>query len=320
MKAICPTLKISNVKTPVPEENEARIRVSYFTLSFEDCQAYDIGVSPIKLGAAFTGIIDRVPAHESRFTVGGQVMGFKTTGGAMAEYITCDVSLLIPVPPSLTLKDAVMIPEMWVSAIQLLKHEVGFVKRERLAVFGANCPLGLVITQLAQVLGCRRVHCIGDPIGPPMNPKVYALRASLPDEVVIYEDPDQASAISCYDPKGLEAIIDVRASPVFNFHMLRPQGRMSFAFSSIRGLETAPAPIPLALMNAKNIRLTGSCIRAHKPTSFQTHLSFIEEHIIPKIVNRQILGPNLSVHHWSEVSNILGNRNLQSKVHIFSVS
>ena len=76
-------------------------------------------------------------------------------GGGYAEYVAVDEALVMPVPDSFKLSDAAAIPEVWLTAYQLL-HFLGKVKSgEVVLIHAGGSGVGTALVQLSRLAGAR---------------------------------------------------------------------------------------------------------------------------------------------------------------------
>ena len=76
-------------------------------------------------------------------------------GGGYAEYVAVEEALVMPVPDSYKLSDAASIPEVWLTAYQLL-HFLSKVKSgEVVLIHAGGSGVGTALVQLARLAGAK---------------------------------------------------------------------------------------------------------------------------------------------------------------------
>lgn len=154
-------------KTP----DDVLIKVKYFGLNRMDLLQREgnyplpSGASTI-LGVEFSGVIEEVPENNTDdsnrnagcWKKGEQVFGL-TTGGAYAEYVVCNKATLFKMPDSLPfdLATAAAIPEVWLTATQVVRLIGKLEANESLLFHAGASGVGIAAIQIAQVLGASQV-------------------------------------------------------------------------------------------------------------------------------------------------------------------
>ena len=78
---------------------------------------------------------------------------FYLPGGGYAEYVAVEEALVMPVPASCKFSDAASIPEVWLTAYQLL-HFLGKVKSgEVVLIHAGGSGVGTALVQLSRLAG-----------------------------------------------------------------------------------------------------------------------------------------------------------------------
>ncbi|KAK6168892.1 hypothetical protein SNE40_020054 [Patella caerulea] len=150
-------LYIGEVPVPTPLEKEVLIKVVASAINRADTlQRKGLyppppGSSDI-LGLEAVGIVHQLGTGCTRWNVGDPVMAL-LPGGGNAEYVTAHEDLLMKIPDSINFTAAAAIPEVWLTAFQLL-HTIGKVtKGERVLIHGGGSGVGTALTQLVKLAG-----------------------------------------------------------------------------------------------------------------------------------------------------------------------
>jgi NADPH:quinone reductase-like Zn-dependent oxidoreductase len=220
-------LRIEEVESPIPGDDEILIHVRATTVSQSDTHAR--GAHPFAwrfvaglrrprwrwLGVEFAGVVEAVGDAGTEFHVGDEVFGQPARFfGTHAEYIVLPQSAPVTAKPTnLTFEEAAAIGDgssQALDALRLAKAAAG----TRIAIYGASGSLGTAAVQIAKARGA---HVTGV-CGPAHLELVRSLGA---DEVVDYTREDFRNAGPVYD-----AVIDAVGKYAFvrARRALRPGG------------------------------------------------------------------------------------------------
>lgn len=151
-------LYVKKVAKPSPGEGEVLLKVAASALNRADIlqrqgqYAPPAGSSNI-LGLEASGhVVELGPGCQGHWKIGDPAMALLPSGG-QAQYVTVPEGLLMPIPAGLTLIQAAAIPEVWLTAFQLL-HLVGNIQPgEFVLIHAGSGGVGTAATQLAQMAG-----------------------------------------------------------------------------------------------------------------------------------------------------------------------
>lgn len=304
MRAIKSTLTIGESKLPTLRPGEALIKVKCFGVTQEDAELYYSATPISKLGVEFSGDVVKIkpsPVITSSIDVGQSVMGFTVEGGSMAEFVICSVKLLMKMPIDMPYAVAATIPDMWLGALSLLRDDGEVEKRNRIAIYDALSSRGQAAVQLAQLMGCRRVHCIvASKDAANVVTEKLRFHTALIDEVVAHiESIFTLGQIALYDPRGLEVVLDLRKQPKIYPQMMRPRSRIVIANKPLSN------DIDWNLVVLKGIRIHGTCLRSNDPRLLEKHCDYIVEHILPKFKNKKLTQTIVKQYNWKNVKSAL---------------
>lgn len=159
-------IRLMDVATPNPNDNEVRVKVYATTVNRTDCglraahpfvTRFFTGFfrpKSIILGSEFTGIIDAVGKHVKSFKVGDEVFGISASKyGAHAEYLCMDEEACITtIPDNLSLDNALAICEGSWYAWNNLK-EVKLKPGDTMLINGGSGSIGSAAIQIAKSFG-----------------------------------------------------------------------------------------------------------------------------------------------------------------------
>jgi NADPH:quinone reductase-like Zn-dependent oxidoreductase len=160
-------MSVEQVKWPWPKDNEVLVKVHSSSVTSGDVRlraftGAGIFWIPIRLlfgilrprkpvpGMEFSGRIEAIGRHVTRFDVGDAVFGM-CMGGANAEYVTVpEASNLVIKPDSMSDEDAAATPFGALSALEFLRDIARIKPGERVMIYGASGAVGVFAVQLAK--------------------------------------------------------------------------------------------------------------------------------------------------------------------------
>ncbi len=199
-------LRLQEVKTPTPKDNEILIRVHAAVVTNADCAARKgkplaarlaFGLFKPKntiLGTEFSGEIITVGKQVKLFKKGDLVYAATGTDfGAHAEYICMpEDGALSPKPANVTHEEAAAICEGALTALPFLRDEGHIQKGQKVLINGASGSVGTAAVQLA--------HYFGTEVTGVCSSKNVALVKSLgADNVIDYTKEDFTKTGQNYD-------------------------------------------------------------------------------------------------------------------------
>jgi NADPH:quinone reductase-like Zn-dependent oxidoreductase len=101
------------------------------------------------LGLEFAGEIAEIGDSVTNFKTGDRVFGI-TAGGAQAEFLTTDESLIARIPENLSFVEAAAIPEAFITAHDAIFTQGNLQENETLLIHAVGSGVGLAALQLAK--------------------------------------------------------------------------------------------------------------------------------------------------------------------------
>ena len=166
-------LRLEELATPVPRENEVRIRILATAVTSSDGYVRGLNLSPAYrimarlalgwnaprqpvLGMVLSGEVDSVGPDASSFEVGQPVFGFnRHRFGTYAQYVCWpEDGLLATRPANLTDEEAAAIPYGGLLALSYLR-KADVRAGQRVLVYGASGAVGTSAVQLARHFGAQ---------------------------------------------------------------------------------------------------------------------------------------------------------------------
>ena len=150
-------------------------------------------------------VVDRRASLDTLFfsQVGDRVMAL-LGGGGNAEYAVADAGHLLPVPAGLTMPQAGALPEVWLTAFQLLHLVAGGVKPgQSVLVHAGGSGVGTAAVQLVKLAGGRSMVTAGS------KQKIDTALSLGAERGVNYKTEDFAGAVAEWTGgKGVDIILD----------------------------------------------------------------------------------------------------------------
>jgi len=150
---------VGEVARPKPGNGEILIKVEATginradTLQRKGLYPVPAGMSPI-MGLEAVGKVTELGSGVTGWNIGDGVMAL-LSGGGYAEYCTVPAIHCIRVPRGLEVTQSAAIPEVWLTAFQLL-HLVGNVKKgETVLIHAGGSGVGTAAVQLVKLAGAR---------------------------------------------------------------------------------------------------------------------------------------------------------------------
>ena len=166
-------LRVEERATPVPRQNEVRIRIRATAVTSSDCYVRGLNLSPAYrlmarlalgwnaprqpvLGMVLSGEVDSVGLDARSFDVGEPVFGFdRHRFGTYAQYVCWpEDGLLATRPANLTDDQAAAIPYGGLLALHFLR-KADVRAGQRVLIYGASGAVGTSAVQLARHLGAQ---------------------------------------------------------------------------------------------------------------------------------------------------------------------
>ncbi len=249
---------------PKPKETQVLVRVKTSALNRADILQRN-GFYPAPkgfperiLGLEFAGEVAEIGEAVDNFKIGDRVFGV-TAGGAQAEFLLTDESLLARIPENLNFIEAATIPEAFITAHDAIFTLGNLQPGETLLIHAVGSGVGLAALQLAKaknikVFGTSRT-----------KDKLEKCREFGLDEAILTDKNTNFAEIvgEKTDGKGVNVILDLVGASFFagNLKSLALKGRLILV--GLTGGRTAEFNLGTAL--AKRAKIIGTVLRS-RPT------------------------------------------------------
>ena len=224
MKAVVVTeegIRVQNVETPKPKENEVLVKVFACGLNRADLVVADGGAHGASggpgtiVGMEFSGEIIELGSNVRNYSIGDRVMCSGTS--AWAEYAIADHGRVIKIPNNnMDYIKASSYPIALATMHNAIITAGNFAKGQSVLIQGASSGVGLMGLQISKYLGAKIV--IGTSTKPNKFEKLKSIGADL---VLNSKDPDWVDQVlSATDNKGVDLIIDQLSGYTVNQNMM----------------------------------------------------------------------------------------------------
>jgi NADPH:quinone reductase-like Zn-dependent oxidoreductase len=184
-------MEVGEVPVPEPRPGEILVRVLAAGVGPWDVELRRgewTGPVPYVPGAEFAGLVVGDTGADASFDDGTLVYGWPGPGGCYAEYVTCDVQRLAPIPGGLSVTEAAAVPVDAVIAEQGMTDILRVGASDRVLIADAAAGPGRFAVQIARALGAVVIATA--------NPRDHELMHKLGAAVVLDQTaqnwPDQA--------------------------------------------------------------------------------------------------------------------------------
>jgi 2-desacetyl-2-hydroxyethyl bacteriochlorophyllide A dehydrogenase len=200
------TLKLSEVTTPIPKENQVLVRVHASSINFGNFVLLSgkprlarlvFGLMKPKFpipGGDMAGIIEAVGTKVTQFQVGDEVFGDLSSSGfgTFAEYVVVDEKTLALKPNNLSFTEAAAVPMAATTALQAIRDK-GMVKSgQEVLIYGASGGVGTFAIQIAKAFGAEVTAVVS-------TRNVDIARSLGADHVIDYKKEDIKNLDQTYD-------------------------------------------------------------------------------------------------------------------------
>jgi len=153
-------LRIEDVARPEPGPDEVLVQVMAAGVGPWDVALRDGrfgGSLPYTPGGEFAGLVVGGTGEYADFSDGTPVYGYPGITGCYAEYVTCPLEQLAPIPSGLSVADAGTVPVDVLTAEQGLTDELNVSAGDTVLITAAAGGLGHLAVQIARGLGATVV-------------------------------------------------------------------------------------------------------------------------------------------------------------------
>ncbi len=291
-------MEFGEVENPSkPKEKEVLVNVKAAALNRADIMQREghypapKGFPEKILGLEFAGEVAEIGEGATNFKNGDRVFGI-TAGGAQAEFLLTDESLLARVPDNLNFTEAATIPEAFITAHDAIFTQGDLREGETLLIHAVGSGVGLAALQLAKAKNVKtfgtsrtadkleKCNEFGLDFGVVTTSESVEENSNAFAEIVQYKN----------DGKGVDVILDLVGAKYFaaNLASLALKGRLILV--GLTSGRTAEFNLGMAL--AKRAKIIGTVLRS-RPTEEKAEATqaFVRD-VLPLVAEGKIK-PNL---------------------------
>jgi NADPH:quinone reductase len=237
-------LAYEDVPAPEPKAGEARVKIEASGVNFIDIY-HRTGLYPMNrpciLGSEGAGVVDAVGEGVTEVKQGDRV-AYAMIPGSYAEYAVVPAGKLVSVPDDIDAKSAAGIMLQGMTAHYLTHSTYPLQKDETALVHAAAGGVGLLLVQVAKMLGARVIGTVST------EAKADLVRKAGADEIILYTQADfLAEANRITNGQGVHVVYDSVGATTFekSLDCLRPRGYLVL-FGQSSGPVAAFDPAKLA--------------------------------------------------------------------------
>jgi len=281
-----PTLEIIDIPTPVPQPDEVCIQVHYAGVNRPDllqrAGAYPPppDASPY-MGLEVSGVISSVGSQVKQLKPGDRVCAL-TPGGGYAEAVVAPAGHCFPVPEGLSLQQAAVLPETYMTVWANLIERGKLASGERVLIHGGSSGIGITAIQLAKWRGATVFTTVG------LDEKAAACRSLGADHALNYRTQDfQEEIKKITDGHGVHLVFDMVGGSYMekNIRSLAIEGRLV----QIGFMQTSRVELDWRFFMMRRLTMTGSTLRARSIEEKTRIALTLRHHIWPELSRNHLL-------------------------------
>jgi putative PIG3 family NAD(P)H quinone oxidoreductase len=241
------------------------------------------------LGLEFAGEVAEIGEETTHFKTGDRVFGI-TAGGAQAEFLLSDESLLAPIPGNLSFSEAAAIPEAFITAHDAIFTNGNLQNGETLLIHAVGSGVGLAALQLAK---SRGIDVIGTSRTREKLLKAFEYGPGMMS--ISFEEEDSvknmANTIHTFNKgNGVDVILDLVGAAYFqaNLESLNLKGRLILVGTT----SGSKAELNFSQVMSKRLKIIGTVLRSRSTKEKAEATRKFAEEVVP-LFETGALKPNI---------------------------
>lgn len=225
-------LKYEDVSVPEPKENEVMVKLEAIGVNFIDIYQRNglyQNKLPFTLGMEGSGIVYKVGKNSSELKFGDRV-AYAMSIGSYAEYAVVPAWKLVRMPKNIDFKTAAALMLQGMTAHYLTHSTYKINQNDIILVHAAAGGVGLLLTQMAKMLGARVIGTVGN------EEKAKLVKENGANDVIIHTKENFEEEVKkLTNGKGVDVVYDSIGKATFNgsLNCLKARGMLvSFGQSS----------------------------------------------------------------------------------------
>ncbi len=243
-------------------------------------------------GLEFAGTVAAVGERVTNVAIGDRVCGI-TAGGAQAEFLSIDESLLVKIPANLSFVEASAIPEAFITAHDAIISQGGLARDQTLLIHAVGSGVGLAALQIAKAVGAKVIGTsrTADKLDRCVD---FGLDAGLSGE-------DFADhVVKLTNGRGANVILDLVGAKVFSGNLKCAALKGRIVLVGLVGGRKAEFDLGIAL--TKRLSIIGTVLRSRSLEEKADATRKFAENVIPLIASGKIVANVDRVFRASDVS------------------
>jgi NADPH2:quinone reductase len=237
------------------------------------------------LGLEFAGEVAEIGENAQNFKIGDRVFGI-TAGGAQAEFLLTDESLLAKIPENLSFTEAAAIPEAFITAHDAVFVQGNLKETETLLIHAVGSGVGLAALQLAKA---KNIKSFGT--SRTSDKLEECKKFGLDEAILTGENAKFAGIIKEKNAgMGIDVILDLVGAVYFeeNVESLNIKGRLILVGTT----GGSKAEMNYGQIMSKRAKIIGTVLRA-RPTKEKAEATkkFAVE-VVP-LFEKELIKPNI---------------------------
>lgn len=271
--------------TPRPGSGEVLVRVAAAGVNRADVMQREgrypppPGASDIP-GLEVAGTVVAVGGDVAEVAVGDEACAI-VSGGGYAEYCVVPAPQCLPIPDTVSLRDAASLPEAYMTVWTNVFERGRLAAGETFLVHGGSSGIGTAAIPLAKLRGARVFATAGT------DDKCTACTALGADLAINYREQDFVGVVrEATGGRGVDVILDMVGGAYLqrNVDSLALEGRLVI----IALMEGASAEVNLAALMSKRLTVTGSTLRARRVDQKAAVARAVREHVWPHVAGGRL--------------------------------
>ncbi|XP_061176281.1 quinone oxidoreductase PIG3-like [Saccostrea echinata] len=275
--------KLGIASVPIPQLREKEVLLKVYatainradTLQRKGLYPAPPGESDI-LGLEAVGVIEKLgPGCVKSWKTGDRVMAL-LPGGGNAEYVASREELLMPVPDNMKFTQAAAIPEVWLTAFQLLFTVGKLKKNDTVLIHAGGSGVGTAAVQLCRQYGARALVVAGT------QEKIDFAKSLGAEEGFNYKEAEfEPKVLEHTQGKGVDLILDCVGGSFFNQNINSIATEGTWVVYGLMGGSTVSTGDHLAKILRKRITIIGSTLRARSVEYKELLISDFTQRALP---------------------------------------
>lgn len=251
------------------------------------------GASPLP-GLEVAGEIVALGQDVTGWTIGDRVMAL-CNGGGYAEYVAVPAGQVLPVPQGWTMAEAAALPETWFTVTQTLVMRAGLEPGMTVLVHGGAGGIGGAAIQICSILGARAIAVVSD-----ADKAGYCDRLGAIGSIDRTRENIVDRVMALTDGHGADRVVDLvgGALTAVNIAASARGGHIV----QVSTLEGANATVPLRMMMAKDLTLSGSTLRPQSAATKAAIATRIRTDLLPALSAPDWIKPDIATFPLAEAA------------------